>query len=365
MRGSMVDLYNIVPGVGHSALALDGPVFADTFPFLTANLLGDVVYQGTANGTATTLAAAVTPAQITAGATSVQSAASLAAGTQFQIDTGNNAEIRTVSSVTGAGPFTLNFTQALRVPHASGVAVTPVGAPYMTLCSVLNGGGVGGQAQPATHTLTDINQVTTAGARQYSSLAVEEIALKISPEALYTHSSKAQAFLSAPASAPITGLAASGVGPTAGWQSSISLAGTAVGSIESADLTLKRVIQVIQTADGTQQPYQIRRGPVSVEGKYRIIARDESPLLAYLAQNNVALSFAVDNGAVGAGQLQTRLDVGAARYITGTKIARDKEAVAFEVQFASIPTASLAGWSGGVSPVRCTHINAIAPNTYA
>jgi hypothetical protein len=362
LRGSMVGVYNVLPGVGKSALSLSGPVLADTFPWLLASLLGDVVYQGTANGAATALTQGTG-----AGANQIPVGALIAAGTQVQVDTGVLSEIRTVQTVTGAAsPYTVTLTAALNLQHAGGVAVTPVGAPYTTLCAVMNSGGVQGQAQPATHTLTEVNGITAAsGARQYSSFSIEEVTVKITPEGLIMHDSKAQAFLSSPAAAAPTGLAASNVPPTPGWAATIAVSGTQMSNISEIELVFKRVLEAIPTVDGSQNPLQLRRGPVDVSGKLTFIARDESPFLTYLQQTNVPLSVAVDNGITGAGQQHTQFDIAAAKYVTGTKLDAGKAAIAYQVEFDSLPAGALAGWTGGLSGVRTTSINAIAPGTYA
>jgi hypothetical protein len=363
LRGSMVTVYNVLPGVGSSSLALSGPIIGDSFPWLLANLLGDVVYQGTPSGAATALTAATPVAAAT-----IPLAASVAANTQVQVDAGVQSEIRTVTAITGAAaPYTATLSAPLSLPHASGAAVQPVAAPYATLCSIMNSGGLQGQAQPGTATLIEINAITQPyGARQYASLSIEEIDIKITPEGLITHDSKAQAFLSAPAAVALpSGLLASTVQPSPGWSAAISVAGTVMGNIAEIDLTLKRVLDAVDTVDGSQNPMQLRRGPVDVTGKMMFIARDESPFLTYLQQTNVPISVTVDNGVTGAGQVHTQFDIASAKYVTGTKLDASKAAVAYQVEFESLPAGTLAGWTGGESGIRTTSINAVAPGTYA
>lgn len=364
LRGSMVDVYNIVPGPIHSVQSFDGPVLADSFPYLINNLLGDTYYTGTPTGTgATQLAAAVTAAS---GGNPAQTQASIPAGTVVQVDTGPASEIRTVQTVTGAAaPYTVTFTTPLSGLHANNTPVVPVQAPYTAVQSLLNSGGTGGQAQPPTLTVVDQNWVTAnTGARAYPGVCLEEITVKADPGGLFTYTAKAQGFPSAPAAAGLGGLAASGVLPNAGWRATTAIAGTSLNNVDAFEITLKRALEVIFCVDGTQAPLTIRRGPVTITGKIHLIAADESALLTYLAQNNVPLSLAMDNGVAGAGQQHTQFDIAAARYISPTKIDRGKEAVGFDVAFQSLPAASLAGVSGGQSPVKVTSINAVAPNSY-
>jgi Phage tail tube protein len=46
MRGSMVDVYNVIPGRTYSEFEIAGDVFADTIGYLAAGLLGDVTTSG-------------------------------------------------------------------------------------------------------------------------------------------------------------------------------------------------------------------------------------------------------------------------------------------------------------------------------
>lgn len=362
LRGSMVSVYNVLPGVGKSSLSLSGPVFADTFPWLLSSLLGDVVYQGTPTGTATALSSAAP-----AGASTIPLPVSIPANTPIQVDSGVLSEIRTVTAIAGtAAPYTATLSSPLNLAHASGAIVTAVTAPYTTLCSVMNSGGIGGQAQPVTHTLTEINGITAgSGARQYTSFSVEEVSIKITPEGLVMHDSKAQAFLSNPAAAAPTGLSTSGVNPNPGWSASVMVSGTQMGNISEIELDLKRAIDAVDTVDGSQNPMQLRRGPVDVSGKLTFIARDESPFLTYLQQTSVPISVIVGNGVNGVGQLQTQFDIAAAKYVTGTKLDASKAAIAYQVEFDSLPAGSLAGWTGGESGIRTTSINSVLPGTYA
>jgi hypothetical protein len=67
---------------------------------------------------ATTLSSAAA-----AAATTVSVAAAIPVGTQIAIDTAGTVEVRTVTAVTGAGPYTLTLSAALSSAHASGAAV--------------------------------------------------------------------------------------------------------------------------------------------------------------------------------------------------------------------------------------------------
>ncbi len=69
-------------------------------------------------GVSTTLAASAS-----AGATTVSSTATFSIGDVVQIGSGGTAEYRTLTNVSGAGPYTLTFTGGLTYAHASGQTV--------------------------------------------------------------------------------------------------------------------------------------------------------------------------------------------------------------------------------------------------
>jgi hypothetical protein len=96
-----------------------------------ASPLGSSTPQAVTIGTSnTTLSAAVT-----AGATTISTFATVAINNTVLIDTGQNQETRTVTSVSGSGPYTLTLATALNLSHSSAVTVstqapTGVSFPY-------------------------------------------------------------------------------------------------------------------------------------------------------------------------------------------------------------------------------------------
>lgn len=96
-----------------------------------ASALGSSSPQAVTIGTAnTTLSAAVT-----AGASTISTFATVAVNNSVTIDTAANQETRTVTGVSGSGPYTLTLATALGLSHSSGVTVstqapTGVSFPY-------------------------------------------------------------------------------------------------------------------------------------------------------------------------------------------------------------------------------------------
>jgi hypothetical protein len=363
LRGSMVETWDIVAGVTHAMISLSGPVMGDTLPYLAANILGDTIYQGTPSGTAT----ALSTGGAAAGVNSAPCVASIPSGSLIQIDIGLLSEVRTTTGVTGSGPYTVTWsaTQPLKISHAAGAVVTVIVAGFTTIQSLLNAGNYyGGQAQPPTLTITDMNQVSANYGRQYAGWSLDSLSIKSSPNGLLTFEAKGSAFPSATL-ASVPTLPVSAVPSTAGWRSTVNLSGGAMPNITEWGLDLTRKTSIIDTTDGTQAPYAIRRGSLGVSTKFRVVAVDETPLLTYLAQTAVPIVYAVSNGLGGAATVSESFNLPKVKYIEGTKIDRSKEEVAFTVEASVLPSTSAAGWSGGASHVQLTSVNAIAPNTYS
>ncbi|HLI61422.1 MAG TPA: hypothetical protein VKV21_17325, partial [Solirubrobacteraceae bacterium] len=79
--------------------------------------LGSVTWALT-TATTTTLAQAAA-----AGASTIETAASIAAGSWILIDQGNGQDICETTAVSGAGPYTLTLQDPLRSAHAAGATV--------------------------------------------------------------------------------------------------------------------------------------------------------------------------------------------------------------------------------------------------
>lgn len=362
MRGTMAEVWDVIQGTAHATVGVAGPVACDTFPWLLANILGDTVYQGVTAAPTTTLAAG----GVAVGATSAPCTVTIPSGTLIQIDTGVQAEVRLTTGVSGAGPFTVTWaaTQPLKLAHAAGVAVTAIGPAYSTIQSLMNAGGYGGQVQPPTMTLTDLNQVSANFGRQYAGWSIDTLNIKSSPNGLLTFDAKGLAWPSNTLSAVPT-LPVSSVQPTAGWKSTVNLSGSAVANVTDWEVNLTRKVAVIETNDGSQAPYAIRRGVLGAATKFRIAAADESAMLAYLANTVIPIVYGTTNGLSGAATLSTSFNLPKVKYVQNTKIDRSKEEVGFTVEGRVLPSTSAAGWTGGASQVQATTVNAVAPNTYS
>lgn len=360
LRGSMTEPFNRVAGVKHTEFDFGGPAFFDTIGYFLSNIYGDVVYSGTYTGSGTTTLSA----GAAVGDVSVSVAATIPAATLIQIDTGTASEVRLTTGVSGAGPFIVTFATALVSAHAITVtAVKPITAPYSTTFAVLNTG----TAQPLSHTFTDYQGPTAStGTRAYPGGCLSELAFKGTVESSsidYTAkgmgwpSASAAAFASAP----------SAIKAQPAWETQVGLAGTVSGApiltINDFAFTLTRELEMIYTAQNSQNPYFIQRGKLTVGGMLNAVVNNET-FLTYLNSNTQPqLQLIISNGLFGANLLSMQVDVLLAAF-NDSKISRGKAAVEYQANFTGIANTTNTGLSAGFGPMTITIQNAVAPVTY-
>lgn len=359
LRGSMVELYDVVQGVKHSEADFGGPAYFDTFPYLLSNIFGDLVYSGTstgAGGTTLSVGSAV-------NATSISCVASIPASTLIQIDTGTLSEVRLTTGVSGAGPFIVTFTGGLTNAHTLGATVQPIQAPFTTAFSVLNAGN----GQPTSLTMFDFQGPTaTTGTRAYPGMCLSELTFKGTVESSgIDYTAKAMGWPSASATAFASAPSTARLQPT--WEAKVALAGTlpaqAVLTVNDFEISIKRELEMIYTAGNTQNPYFIQRGKLTASGKLNAVVNDET-FLTYLNSNTQPqMQLLISNGLTGANLLSLQVD---ALYTAfrDSKISRGKAAVEYAANFDLRANTTNAGYSGGYSPLTVTVQNGVTPLTY-
>jgi hypothetical protein len=359
LRGSMTEPYNRVQGPGHTEFDLGGPAYFDTLGYLLNNIFGDITYSGTYTGSGTT----TLNSAAAANDTTISTVASIAALTVIQIDTGVSSEVRTVSSVTGAGPYTLTLNSAVSRAHSGGVVVKPITTPYSQLYNVLNTGN----GQPSSMTITDYQGPTAStGTRAYPGCCLSELSLKGTPDSTaITYEAKGMGWPSASAAAFVS--APSSIKPQPAWETQVGLAGTVSGApiltINDFGLSIKRELKVYDTAQNSTNPYTIFRGKLTVSGSLNFVVANETPLTYLNSNTQPQLQIIVSNGLSGASLLSMQWDLQAAAWTT-SKIQRGNPAVEYAVEFDSIANTTNVGFSGGFGPLSITMQNAVAANTF-
>lgn len=360
-RNSMAELYNLIQGVEISDLDLGGPFFGDGIGYGLANILGDYwqSVNGT-SGTATTLSSSYTAG----GATiAVTSATGLINGMTIAVGAlGTTAE--EVRTITGIVSTTVTLNSPLYQNHANTAAVTPYTSvnTYVHNFSLLNSGtGMGGysSAQPPTYTYTDYTGVTAStGARNYAYTCFSELAFTGTAADLLMWDGKATGFASAIAGSTPTATV-SAVKPIADWQSTVSIASTAVNTIEEWKLTLTRKLEPKFTNSGQQAPFAIPRGELSAALALTYDpAIDETPFLEYLNNTQPTLSITTTNGLSGANLVQMVMNVQVAAYDTG-ELEDGKTTFGYNTSVAAVANSTNAGPSGGLSPVSIALTNTV------
>jgi hypothetical protein len=362
-RNAMAELYNMVPGVGIADLDMEGPFFGDAAGYDLACILGD--YWQSVNGTsgtpttvgATPYAAGGTTLNVTSG-TNLPNNAVFAVGAL-----GTTAEeVRTV--ISGGGTTTITLSAPMYQAHAAGVAVTPYTAvtTYVHNFSLLNSGaGMGGflQAQPPSYTYTDYTGVTaTSGARNYAATCLADLSFTGTATSLLLWAGKGMGFASQVAgSTPVATISA--IKPQASWQSTLSIAGTQVNTVEEWKVNMTRKLDPKFTNSGQQTPFAIPRGELGVTvDLMHSPAVDESQFLYYLNNTQPTLAITAGNGLSGASLCQLVLSMQVAAHDTG-QLEDSKTTFGYNMTVAAVANSTNAGPSGGVSPLQVALTNAI------
>jgi len=234
------------------------------------------------------------------------------------------------------------------------VATTGASAPFSHTMAVKNSG----DGQPVTHTLTDFNGVS---ARRFAGARFSEVNLSFDAEGLLAYTASATTFASVTGATPTPSWGT--LPPLANWQIAVTIGGSTVTTVEGGNISMKRTISPITTADGTQAPYKLFAGPLSVTGAMTFVLEDESELARY--ENNTKPIVVVDlvNGTSTA-LVEVKYTLSKAAY-TSAVVARGKDWAEIEVDFHGDANITDAGATGGYSPVKVLLKNAKASGTYA
>lgn len=233
------------------------------------------------------------------------------------------------------------------------LTTTGASAPFTHAISVLNSG----DGQPPSYTLTDNYVVNT---RQYPGAKFTDLDIKFSGDGLVTYSAKAMAYGSVTTSAPTASYTA--VPAVAAYTGAVTIGGSAALAVMDGDISIKRPVAVVDTVDGSQNPYLLWSGPVSVSGKLTLVMEDETHLTNYLTGVNPALDIVWTQGA-GAALTSVQLHMTSVVY-QSAEIGRGKDFVEISVSFNAKANATDVGASGGYSPIKATLKNAVAAGVY-
>jgi hypothetical protein len=232
------------------------------------------------------------------------------------------------------------------------VTATGAAAPYSTAFSVL----CTGDTQPPALTATIFDPL---GTWQYPGLQVSELQIKWNADGFLEYSAKAMGWGYVTGATPTTSYSA--VRPQANWGVVNKIAGTQM-FVQEGEITIKRKVEAIRGANGTQNPYRIWSGDVAVDGKMTLVMEDTTQRTAFQNVTPQSLDVSFTQGA-GATQTGLALHCSQAVYTEGTP-TYGKDYIEMPVTWEAIANTSDIGASGGYSPIKVTLTNAMPTGTY-
>lgn len=233
-------------------------------------------------------------------------------------------------------------------------AVTGASAPYTHTIAVKNSG----TGQATSYTLTDYNSYD---ARQFAGIQFGEISFKFSADGLLEYNCAGTGYASAIASTPTPSF--SNIVNIPVWVGTTTIAGSPALNVQSGDINIKRPLSPIFTVDGSQNPYQVWQGAVSVEGSLTFVMENNTELNYYLnnSQPSLVINFTQGSGAT-LTSVQFTMTKAAFKV---AKVTRSKDYVEVEANFTAIANSTDVGASAGYSPIKVVLQNAKSTAVYA
>ena len=341
LRGSMVKFYDVVLGQRYDAIGWKSYPYLDTFPVMIRGEFGssDTLTAAPANTTLST--------SCTAGAPTISSTATVAAGSYVVLDQANTAILETVrvQSVSGAGPFTLTLNSPTIYAHASAAAVTGLTKHQFSLLN--NAGSTGNQPPGITFTWFDGEEWRQNAAGQMDKCTITSVSDKLIECDL--------SLLANPSTTPSAPTAAftNETAPPA-WTSQVLFGGVGVVDFSQWEFDFARGTKPIPAHTGTQNYFQLFAGPLENTGKISVIRTTNAPELTdYLTNVRPSLDITFFN----------RINGDAMTIHCTTSVFRTgkpnfgKEWVEDDLTFTPIPNTTDA-LAGGQSPCLITIANA-------
>ena len=239
------------------------------------------------------------------------------------------------------------------------VVTTASAAPYTHTMALLNSQTTNGQ--PPTYTLSDYYSLGSASTRQYAGCQFASIDTKFSADSMLTYSSKAMGYQSVTAANPANSY--SSITPLPSWTGTVTLAGSVTAVMSEGNVNVTRPVTPIYTVDGTQRPYQLFAGPVSVEGSLLLVLESDVQLQYYLSNTKPTLLIDFTTGA-SAALVQVKFQMTKCAF-TVAKIDRGKDYIELNVNYKAMANTTDVGASSGFSPIKVILQNAKVANTYA
>ena len=276
VRGNDTVLQGMYQGVVHCEWSID----VQAYPDLLGHFLCGVIGPDTVTpATSTTLSAGTT-----VGATAIQTAVALPAGSVIRIDTAANVEYAwTDGAATGTGPYTSNITTVLGKTGASRVGLSLTHSSSVAVTTTTTHTFKQSTSALPTYSLT-VYDTTQTLSTSYARLS--DLQLKVDPKGAVTASIKYVSFPSVTQSTQTETF--SQYDPLLGWSWVMTNAGASSTRGLSLDATIKRATEAIASSDGNQTPREVFAGPIEVDGTYKAIFENQTDMALYLNYTQTA-----------------------------------------------------------------------------
>lgn len=380
IRGAMTDLFYETLGVESSTFSFGGPNFLDTHGYFFDNVFGDLSTTGSTPTNPTTVSSGTLPVGNISMTLSGAPPAAYSVGGIIQIGTGSIAEVVIISGTAASNVVTF-ANYPLRFQHPVPSTINTVTSPYTHKFAALNsqlgyGGAFG--AQPPTHTFTDVTNIVnslssgtwgtitnTFGARFYPFSVLKNIDFSGNAEQLLGIKMSGDSFISTPVPAGTAPtLNVSNSRPVPNWNSTVvtltsSGATAATTDVGEFSVSFKRQTQVYWVVAGTQQPFVIARGPLTMDGTIQYDpTKDEVPLDLMLLNAQAPMQIICTNSGIPNSGTPFTLTFTASQVANiKSKIVRSKALIGYSNTFEGVANSTDIGGSGGLGPGTVTLVN--------
>jgi hypothetical protein len=338
LQGSMVEVYDMIPGLRYDSHGWDGFPYLDSFPLFVMGELGSTDTMTTASASTTLSSAAV------AGALTIDVTAAVTAGTYIVIGSGATIETHLVASI---ATLVVTLATPLLYNQASGAAVTGLTSHKFSVANSPNTSG----DQPPSLSLWDFDgdQWRTISAGQIDELTIKGNATGLASYTVTFFGNPAKTN----AAAPSVSYTATETPPP--WTVTILVGGTQLQTVVDWEFTFKRGVKPIPALTGTQEYFQYFAGPLTCTVKLTFVEQTGSPYLtSFLTAQKQSLDVTIFDISTGDA---LNLHTTKAIYTTGD-LDRSKEWVEVPVDVQLLPSTTDAT-DGGVSPVAITIANSV------
>ena len=342
LRGSMVTLYDEIPGLRYDGHGWDSYPYLDSFPVYLRALLGSADTKTTAP-TATELVK-----EAKAGETKILTKTELPEGSYVVIGTGvGTQETHKVGKPheVASEEWEAPLTYPLAFTHADKSVVTGLTKHEFSL---LNNSPATGN-QPPSCTLTDYDGEENAralAAAQLNSLNISGAADSLPKFAVDWFCNK-----SVTPGAPSASYSTTEAPP--GWTVTVAIGGTQVGYLVSWEFDLKRNVKNIPAITGTENYYQHFAAALEATAKI-VVLEDQKATWLTAYENGETESIDITLSDVKEGDA-LNLHTTISKFTSG-ELDRSKEYIEVPLDIQLIPSATDA-LAGGVSPILATVAN--------